>query len=409
MNRVFHAIPFNRMCSRKSWSIGIALCLCLVATGIFAGYREFALQRSVASCNGSEDCFQRMVLGTVAHQGLGDGFELLGTIYQDTPSFRGECSNFALALTEILYTRYPDYTQLRLTPDIVWCNYGFLQQYPQSLLLATKDPRQAKAFCGYVADSIGSSVPGAEAECYRGIGRGLPFIDPASSGNPERMAAFALRECNTLTSDPSDNGACISGLFNIIGRSEVAQQFGLSIDAADPMHLCKVQTDPDARSRCFGNYKATVISMVNVTDTISAEKNIMTLYGESASSSADDAMWTLGYEWARTKLVAGGPFVPAIEACRILSAPFMRDCIQGMSVGLAKHGIPGEQHVLMTAFCKSARAAIPALTAADCPSMQAVGYIRGFYSPDEFRGAYNYMERQLGHVVSLVGPAGYGF
>jgi hypothetical protein len=390
--------------------IVIVLFLILLGVGVVVQHEgAVSEQRIISACNGSVACFKNIVLNDISRHGLTSGFELVGTIYKDTPSFRGNCSNFTLDLTQALYTKYPDYTRLQLSPEVVWCNYGLLQQYPQSLLLATKNIQQAKGFCEYVADSIGNSVPGAEAECYRGIGRGLPFIDPASAGNPERMAVFALQQCKELTSDPSDYGTCLSGLFNIIGRSEVAGQFGLSLDSADPMYLCKIQTDEEARNRCFGNYKATVISMVDVADTTAAQKKIMALYGPDASSSTDDAIWTLGYEWARTKLVMGEPFEPAIDACRALSVPFMRDCIQGISVGLAKHGIPEEQHVLMTAFCKAARTAIPMLVPADCPSLQAVGYIRGFYSPAAFKSAYAYMQKELGGVISLDGPAGYGF
>jgi hypothetical protein len=236
----------------------------------------------------------------------------------------------------------------------------------------------------------------------------LPFIGAPSQGNQEAMAAYALAQCKKIAPGENNYGTCLSGLFNNIGRESVAGNFGLSLVTTDPMRLCKIQTDPEAQSRCLGNYKATVISMVNVYDAASAKKNILELYGSGATTTARDAMWTIGYEWARTRLVEGETFTPTIAACAALGTPFTNYCIQGASVGLAKHGILGKQYLLMTDFCKTARIAVTTLVPEDCPSDQAVGYLRGFYSPADFTKTYSVMEQELGAVVAP--PAGtYGF
>ena len=386
---------------------GLFCLLCVV--GVCPNvYKTVSMHKKIVDCKGSEACFSRIMLDTVAKNDLNDGFKFLESVYADTPSFRPDCHNFTLRVTQVLYLRHPDYLSLPVAPDIVTCNYGFLQQYPASILLATHNIAAAQTFCKRVARSIGGAVPGAEAECYRGIGRGLPFVDASSQGDPVRMAAFALHACKELTSDPNDYGTCLSGLFNVIGRTEVARQSGLSVEASDPMRLCKIQIDQEARDRCFGNFKATVISMVDVNDTASAEHSILRLYGEGDSATTNDAIWTIGYEWGRSKLVAGAPFGPAIAACAALSPASMHACFQGISVGLAKHGVPGAQHILMISFCKAARAAIPALIASDCPSVQAVGYIRGFYSPKAFGAAYASMKQELGSVA-VPDTTSYGF
>lgn len=381
----------------------VATCIAVVVT--IRAERE--QQQRIAACDGSYQCYESLILSEIHVRGLDAGFRLLARVYDEQPTFRSDCGTFTMTLSKALYAAHPDYRSFTFTPAIETCNYAFLQQYPTELIIATKNVAMAQDLCARVAGAIGAEVPGAESECYRGIGKGLPFILEARGNDQAAMAAFALAKCREIAPNADDYGTCVSGLFNNIGRSAIANASGLHIIVSDPMYLCEVQTDPEARSRCFGNYKATVISMVNISDPIEARAGILRLFGNAASSSADDAIWTIGYEWARTRLVADDSVASTIAACASLPVPAMKLCIQGVSVGIAKNGTPGRQYVLLTEFCHAARLYLPSLAIADCPSRQALGYLRGFYSPYAFEVAMRFTRDVLGDTVAT--PDGFGY
>jgi len=358
-----------------------------------------ARDRAIDACGGSLTCYATVISNAIDTKGLDAGFTLLNAIDASQPAFRPQCSTFAMELSKSIYADHPDFNAFSFTPAIETCNYAFLQQYPTELVIATKNVDAAQQLCEKVSADIGERVPAAESECWRGIGKGLPFISGAQPGDQAAMAAFAVKKCREMAPNESDYDTCVSGLFNYLGRSSVLGAYGLTLVTNDPMRLCEIQTDPDVRGRCFGNYKATVISMVNVNDPQQARQEILRLYGASASSSADDAIWTIGYEWATAKLVKSEDIESTLAACASLPGPAASQCVQGVSVGIAKNGIPSKQYVLLSEFCRAARAQIPVLAVSDCPSAQAVGYLRGFFDPLTFVQAEAFMHTMLGQIA----------
>ncbi len=364
---------------------------------------------AIDTCKSDLSCLQTLVMQKVEHQGLDTALKFVETIYAKDPKFRPDCHPFMQTMGAVVYASYPNYRSLQITPHVAVCNYGFLQQYPQSILLGSGDTKETQNFCTAVASAVGAQVPGAEAECYRGVGRGLPFIDKTLWGNTKAMAALALTQCKELAPNESDYGVCVSGLFNALGREEIAKRYKLSINEKDPMVLCKEQTDSQARDHCFGNYKAVAVSLVDLNNFEGAAQKFETLYGANASSSVASAVWTLGYEWAHIHLVQGESSAQAINSCSLLSPAFAVRCIEGVSVGLAKHGVPWRQGDQVLSFCKQALESMSGIATSSCPSAQAIGYIQGMYSPQKFQEFCATLQKELNGICATGTVEGYGY
>lgn len=385
----------------------VLLAAALAGAALFIWSKHPAPAPLAERCWSDKACFVETILGTIRAQGLDAGYQQVIALYTQEPKFRPHCNVYSFALADALYKAYPNPEALTLTPEAVACNYALLQQYPQSLLLATGDTAAAQAFCTRAAAQLKSDVPGAEAECYRGIGRGLPFIQKGLWGNSEQLANFGTAQCKALAPNKDDYGTCLSAVFNSIGRAEIAGDFNLKINASDPVGLCNKQSDPELRSRCIGNYKITAVSLVNLEDIASSGAKLQAMLSADATT-AQAAVSSLGYYWSVNHLVAGEPFAPAIQSCAQLPQSLADACIEGLSVGIVKDGEPWQQHQLLTNFCVAARAALPNMDPKHCPALQAVGYIRGFYSPAQFSAACALFKKELGLDCASL-PSGYGY
>jgi hypothetical protein len=296
-----------------------------------------------------------------------------------------------------------------LTPNIATCNFGFLQEYPLALLLGGERVTRAASFCASVGARLNDLVPGAEAECWRGMGRGLPFIDKALWGDPYAMAKLGVSQCKTLATNTSNYEICLSGVFYNIGRQEVNRNYKLSVNTQDPMKLCKEQRDSATMDRCFGNYKLVAVSLVDKSDIASAVERLYSIYGKEGSSYVQSAVWLFGYEHAAYGLLDKPLDENAISLCMNLSPQQRQWCIDGMSVGLAKNGRPGMQGTQVLSLCARVFKSIPDFPTDYCPSRQAVGYIRGFYAPAQFERFCASMKQRLGFACKEEPVAGYGY
>lgn len=293
-----------------------------------------------------------------------------------------------------VYSKFPDYDKLFYTSLSVTCNYGFYQEYPHSLLLATGDIKKAKEFCEYVGKELGRSVPEAEEECFRGIGRGLPFIDKSSIGDTRRMAKFATDTCKDISPNQGDYSNCLSGAFNQLVRKGVTRNYGLTVNESDPLWLCHEQPE-EIKLPCYGNFKwVDVPDVYDKNDLSSAFKYVIEKYEKSSNETAHTIIWTIGYLKGLESTQGILVYEDFIQSCVILSLPFQTDCVVGFAVGLAKHSFPGRQHEAVINFCQKVQAN-EVLKTFDCTS-QAIDYIRGFYSPTQFDKACSDFKRKLG-------------
>lgn len=318
------------------------------------------------------------------------GFKKIDELYKNNLWFRPRCYEFALEVGASVYAKQKDPSKFSLGPESVVCNYGFYQEYPRALLLDGGSIETAVQFCAATGKNIGQLVPDAEAECFRGIGRALPFIKKDFQNDPVKMATYAIAQCKNISPNPADYNNCLSGLFNKLGREAA------SVDTANPLKLCD-GFEPDIRTRCIGNYKWAVVPLVGITSFAELQKALSDIYPQGISTTTLEAVvWSFGYDTAHLHIGARSPYQSDIQACEDMPGTLASLCIKGYSVGLAKLGIPNRQHVALLQFCTEARAVMPALKQDDCPGSAALEYLEGFYTPQQREAMCREFEEKLG-------------
>lgn len=348
------------------------------------------------ACPRTDDlpCLENVITETVSKRGLAEGFRMLKAHYMATPEFRPDCHVLALKVGAALGHAAGD-QKLEYTPESVWCNYGFYQAYPEALLMSGATVEYVRTFCNFVGEQLRATVPGVRAECFRGIGRALPFLSKVDQGDPARMAASATQVCKIISPGKDEYANCVSGAFNNLGRAEVAETHGLSVNVYDPLDLCRAQPE-DLQGACYGNLHWTSFSLVDKTRDFSESLHAIGAASDTATDrTVLETVWTLGYEEGRKSVAEDDTDVSLISACASLPMDIQVKCIQGISTGFVKHGVPGEQHKRVIEFCAAAISSMPSVQKADC-LMPAIGYLRGFYSPSQFQSACREFEKELG-------------
>ncbi len=344
---------------------------------------------AVASCpNNKLFCWRDLVMKVIAEKGLDDGFSLVEEIYTYRPEFRPQCGALEFKIADAVFEQFPDYMHFVYTPETTICNYGFYQEYPYKLLLSTDDVKKAKGFCDHIGDQLDTRVPSARAECYRGIGRALPFVDDTLPLDARRMADRAGTVCKSIAPDRESYQNCLSGSFNQLGRNTASGKEGLSA-GIDPLAFCDKES-PYIKGLCMANYKwAAVPPLSSGESLVEAFKKTASIYGATSTETMQielqKIVWTWGYELAQSRTAEAHPQMREARECAQLPASLVNFCVWGIAVGIAKSGTPHLQDREVIAFCSAAHALVPSLGTQDCPPQQAVAYLKGFFAPADFK------------------------
>lgn len=330
-------------------------------------------------------CIKPFFTEMIGDRGLIGTFEMMNALFHNEPEFRKSCSALTLHIAQTVASTT---NAFGLSRDVAACNYGFFQNYPRVLLLRGMPITDVRTFCMRVGEEIGSIVPDARAECFRGMGRGFPFVEHEFAGDTAVMAEYAVRACRKVSPDEAGYLNCLSGIFNALARESVAKTFDLEVRPEDPMWLCDVQRDSTVRDRCAGNWKWTAMSELNggslgTTPGITAGfTRFSAVRGTIPPQYAEEVLWALGYEEARANIGRGIDDSMAVAECASLPPRLRKPCIVGYAVGIAKNWIPWEQDSRMIAFCSAAVDSISDMTPQQCLAT-AVEYLQGFYSARE--------------------------
>ena len=353
-----------------------------------------SFEGEIANCGESFGCYSDLITATIAKEGLAAGFIKTKNLYQTVPSLRSNCSFLASTVAKQVATDYPDYTKLELTPESAWCNFGFLQAYPRAIMESTGDNGLAGSYCTYVGQSIGEDVPGAEAECFRGIGNGLISIWLGPGENHEELAATGIAECKRLTLNEKNYDACASGVFNELG-------FLPPRDVSNPMALCSAQETEELSRMCYGNYKRAALNAVGseaYENFPVALTKLKEFFKDSTIDPSRELVYNHGYRWAEAELVIEKDVMAGTSECLRLPSEVQQYCVQGMSTGIVKNGDPESQYKLLTEYCVTARNEIPEITHEDCPYIASIEYLHDFYSEEEFAVIMDYMKSTLTEI-----------
>lgn len=364
---------------------GISVLLVILAVLSLNAQKETATQL-LSACPDAGDitCVRTQIERIVREDGLQEALREIEQLYRAAPAFRPFCHETAMYLG---FTASSSPSQnIFVSAELAACNYGFLQEYTRARLRNTGDIQEMKNFCTSLGTQLASVVPDAGAECFRGVGRALPFISAQNENGIERAIDVAAARCREFAPQSGRSYPfCLSGIFNGVMRE--VRRAGLELpDTERPLSLCETLSS-ELRARCFGNLKWLVV-------TSTASENISDVYEEftGADIPSDEqaaVIWTFGYDAARRYTAEDAPFK---SDCHSIPAPFSLDCIRGFAIGIVKHGTPDEQDTQLFDFC----AASPEEDERRECAKDALIYLQGRYAPERFAETCSLARTELG-------------
>lgn len=377
----------------------IAILFVIVVGVIFAGRALVSAEARAAAKHRLSTCAITdrecliSTLGDIAAEGdTGRAFGLLKDLYPALTAPDFKCFDLAHMAGSYLAQVQPNFYKLRFTDGSTYCNYGLYQGYVHRFLLDTKNVGNAKALCDYIAASIGARSSGTAEECFRGIGQALPFISPNLQGDPSKMAAFAVHQCEVLAPLGTVRDACFSGAYSLIGTA--TRKGMLPRTASDPMALCR-EAPSEAVSQCEGNLKRSIFSGVTGIEKLTTTMaDLDAKYAGLTAADRTGFAFTVGYDDAHAA-TPHPKYDQLVRACLAPSHEMQDECILGLSVGLAKNGIPGEQDAQIQALC-DAVVVVTGTSSPMCPGEGALVYMKGFFTPEKFRTICNEFDVHTG-------------
>ncbi len=391
----------NTLITRHSKNIAVLVGIVLISlflsnTFVFAQKSESLVVKPCVHEDGTKNgfnCWSKEITSIISEKSLSFGFKLIQELYENHPEFRPYCNGLTGRVATGIYETIPDYTSLKYTPETTFCNFGFYQQYPRGLLLETKSVEKAVAFCKHIGEQINKSVPGARAECFRGIGRALPFIKEELYGNADAMAQSATRGCKEFAPEGPDYDLCLSGIFNQIAVAQAQEEYELTVDRANPSSLCDRQSQ-EYKPRCYGSMKLAALSLVNIEEPQKAFEILKDAYGTDATLQISEILIKVAYERAQKSLNGNINLLEEIKIAATFPPPYAEKYIIGIALGLEKNSLPEQQPEIIINVCKSAAPHIPSLTMPTCMYIP-IEYLRGSSSPSQFEKACQEIKKKL--------------
>jgi|GEM_PF-5780877 len=114
------------------------------------GWHEFSIRKDSAQAQSIEQscaspqgfviqCAIDHLVRLALERDLGVAFHALQQLYAHEPQFAAKCGFAATELGRRIFEANPDYMSLSLTPETIFCNFGFYQSYAEHMLAANKD------------------------------------------------------------------------------------------------------------------------------------------------------------------------------------------------------------------------------------------------------------------------------
>ncbi len=322
----------------------------------------------------SVSCWESQLMQRLEEKGVDSTFDLMAELYRSEPQFPEHCHGLAHNVGIAAYKHYIRDPKSVLTPKSSYCAMGFYHGFMEGLLLVTRDIREAKNFCTFVGKELGIEAPDAELQCYHGIGHGAMDMSVTGSKikDESELVTPALHVCEEASDSPEELYRCASGVFNGIANFYTSGEYGLSVNMADPLALCRVQ-EAKYKDSCYGNLNTILVWIAGKTgDFVGAGKFIENISEPDLALSAMRYYSNLGnlqfLHYANEK---------GLDACRKFTSKLIGPCIEGLVQGYLEHGVPGEEYQGALGLCH-----MKTMTRAEqkvCLNY-ALGHLKGFYS-----------------------------
>jgi hypothetical protein len=337
-------------------------------------------KEDISRCHGlkenSSQCWEDLLVKS-SEQSLEKTFDLLGDLYQTEPTFAANCHAYTHKLGGIAYRQFSKHQNFKVTSTASACGFGFYHGFMETLVSSGADIHLATQFCSSVDQELKEDKK-ASSSCFHGIGHGVSTPhDPALYGRPKEMVAPAISLCHQAATSPHALDDCLVGAYAGIATFSNNNEYGLSVDSADPLGFCRQQLEENQET-CYAGMVIT-LSRVATTNFRQAAAII------SAIPNVKYAARTIG--------LLSGPVIYAdskrtdytssILDCQTLKDPLRLPCLRGFTSGLVEFNGPEKGPLSALNFCRTP--ALKDVERDDCFQYNLTTF-RSTYSSPKFQG-----------------------
>ncbi len=303
----------------------------------------------------NQQCWEKLILETLKVEGVKASFDKIVELSETEPAFANDCHGQSHLIGEKAYAQYVAQENFELTPATALCGYGFYHGFMETMLLATGDIAEARAFCELVDQKLSGQASQAATACYHGTGHGaIDGSDPTQWGDVEAMMEPGFKICAQLAKNELETYLCDTGVFNAIEILSADPKYQIQELQKDPFLMCNKQP-VHRREGCYANMMPIVFKLYNDDfDKITQYVNKNMIDGDviAIDGHTVDELTTLGimFEYIRMYGQTEGYQEKGIEFCRTQGEDRLA-CIEGLSGGHIKYGKPGVEYVENLTFC----------------------------------------------------------
>ena len=314
--------------------------------------------RVVTDCSKekTQQCWEKRIFETLKIDGVKAAFDTIVTLSDTEPGFANDCHGLSHLIGEKAYAQYVAQENFELTSATALCGYGFYHGFMETMLLATGDIDEARAFCELVDQKLRGQASAASTACYHGTGHGaIDGSDPTAWGDIDAMMEPGFKICGKLAQNELQTYLCDTGVFNAIEILSADPKYGITEFRNDPFVMCNKQP-VSRREGCYANMMPIVFAnlhndfqaIVDYVNSRMIDSEVIAIDGNTVN---DLTIIGIMFEYIRLHGKEEDHMENGIIFCRAQNEDDRLACIAGLSGGYIKYGEPGKEYVKNLEFC----------------------------------------------------------
>ncbi len=325
----------------SNFLIGI-LIIALFLGGFFYFRAHNSLRSSCANISNPSECWDNQIKKGLEADGVEGAFKKISEFYNEYPNFSGACHSIMHTIGDKGYQDFKIGKPVLYSPKMNSCSFGFFHGFMEALLAESHELKEATDFC--IGQSVSDKTWIPRDECFHGIGHGITDNHtPDEWKNVHMIIERSTTLCRSIRYTEKDFSKCLGGVYNAVANAYREGNYGLVIDSADPLKLCKFVKKDNYKQDCY-NYMARVLlkippfgfeSAIHLAGVYSPSEYIInTIGGVSIMISHNNL-----------------PDEEVIDVCKKLQDNFKNVCIRAYAIGLVQVGEAGAEHKKALTFC----------------------------------------------------------
>lgn len=292
-------------------------------------------------------CRRKSLESLLKAEDIEGSLKLLALISEIDPSFSNPCHDFTHAIGRAAYMLFINKKVFKISEKTAYCSFGFYHGFMETLVAKGGNIAQARQFCQFVEDQLGTKTPNAILACYHGIGHGSVDIhDPKYAGDERALVGPPLVKCAQFAQTEEQLRICATGVFDSLSIAYYNHQNGFVMNDADPLWLCKEQTG-SFKEACYRDMEPAILWYSQY----DLNKALPLILAHAEKEYWPVAVSTLAEDSVRY-VIDGAGVSPYIATCRTLPGGLVYDCIEGLASGTLQFGIAGKEYESSLVFCE---------------------------------------------------------